>query len=89
VGQKAAIALEWADQIKLSPEPKKNKERGRPKGALSKAAKYVGINEQRVFEVRQIRDANPSVYQDVKAGGRSLNSALAEIGSPRETQCRG
>jgi hypothetical protein len=81
VGQKAAIALEWADQIKLSPEPKKNKERGRPKGALSEAAKYIGINEQRIFEVRRIRDADPGIYQDVKAGRRSLNDALAEIKS--------
>jgi hypothetical protein len=35
--------------------------------------------------VRQIRDANPSLYQDVKAGRRSLNSALAESQSGRET----
>jgi len=88
VGQKAAIALEWSDLIELSPEPEKNKERGRPKGALSEAAKYIGINEQRVFEVRQIRDANPSLYQDVKADRRSLNSALAEISPPRDTRFR-
>jgi hypothetical protein len=84
VGQKAAIALDWSEQIELSPEPEKNKERGRPKGALSEAAKKIGINEQRVFEVRQIRDANPSLYRDVKAGRRSLNSALAEISPRRE-----
>jgi ParB-like nuclease domain len=88
VGQKAAIALEWSDQIELSPEPEKNKERGRPKGALSEAAKYIGINEQRVFEVRQIRDANPSLYQDVKAGRRSLNGALAEVSPPGDTRFR-
>jgi hypothetical protein len=41
VGQKATIALEWSEQIVLSPESEKNKERGRPKGALSEAAKYV------------------------------------------------
>jgi hypothetical protein len=35
--------------------------------------------------VRQIREANPSLYQDVKAGRRSLNSALAESQSGRET----
>jgi hypothetical protein len=87
VGLKAAIALEWADQIKLSPEPKKNKERGRPKGALSEAAKYIGINEQRIFEVRRIRDADPGIYSDVKAGRRSLNDTLAEI-SPRPTRFR-
>jgi ParB-like nuclease family protein len=85
VGQKAAIALDWADQIELSPDTEKNKERGRPKGALSEAAKKIGISEQRVFEVRQIRDASPSLYQDLKAGRRSLNGALAEISPPRDT----
>jgi hypothetical protein len=79
VGQKAAIALEWPEQAELNPEPEKNKGRGRPKGALTEAAKNIGINEQRVFEVRQIRDANPALYREVRAGSRSLNSALAEI----------
>ena len=81
VGQKAAIALEWSEQIELSADPEKNKGRGRPKGTLSEAAKKIGIDERRVFEVRQIRDVSPSLYQDVKAGRRSLNSALAEIKS--------
>ncbi len=88
VGQKAAIALDWSEQIDLNPAPEKTKERGRPKGALSEAARYVGINEQRVFEVRQIKDADPSLYQDVKAGKRSLNGALAEISPPREARFR-
>jgi hypothetical protein len=73
--------LEWSEQFKLNPDPEKNRRRGRPKAALTKAAKNVGINEQRVFEVRQIRDANPILYQNVRAGSRSLNSALAEIGT--------
>jgi ParB-like nuclease domain len=84
MGQKAAIALDWSEQIELNPDPEKIRAAGRPKGALSQAAKYVGINEQRVFEVRQIRDANSSLYQQVKKGRRSLNSALAEISPPRE-----
>jgi hypothetical protein len=88
MGQKAAIALEWSEQIELSADPEKNKGRGRPKGTLSEAAKKIGINERRVFEVRQIRDANPSLYQDVKAGKRSLNGALAEISPPRDTRFR-
>jgi hypothetical protein len=71
--------------MELSPEPEKNKGRGRPKGALTEAAKKIGINEQRVFEVRQLRDANPTLYREVKAGNRSLNSALAEISPSRET----
>ena len=84
VGQKAAIALDWSEQIALNPEPEKSKALGRPKGALSEAARYIGINEQRVFEVRQIKDANLRLYAEVKTGGRSLNSALAEISPPRE-----
>jgi hypothetical protein len=88
VGQKAAITLDWSEQIELNPDPEKNKERGRPKKALSEVAKNIGINEQRAFEVRQIRDANPSLYQDVRAGRRSLNAALAEINPRRETRFR-
>ena len=30
VGQKAAITLDWSEQIELCPEPEKNKARGRP-----------------------------------------------------------
>jgi hypothetical protein len=86
VGQKAAIALEWSEQIELSADPEKNKGRGRPKATLTDVAKNIGINERRVFEVRQIREAKPALYRKVKAGGRSLNSALAEISPPRETR---
>jgi hypothetical protein len=84
MGQKAAIALDWSEQIELNAEPDKAKALGRPKGTLSEAAKYIGINQQRVFEVRQIRDANQRLYQEVKTGRRSLNSALAEISPAQE-----
>jgi hypothetical protein len=86
VGQKAAIALEWSEQIELSADPEKNAGRGRPKGTLTEVAKNIGINERRVFEVRQIREAKPALYRKVKAGSRSLNSALAEISPSRETR---
>ena len=86
VGQKAAIALEWSEQIQLSPRAEKNRRRGRPKGALTEAAKNIGINEQRVFEVRQIRDADPALYRKVKAGSHSLRGALAKISSSIETR---
>jgi hypothetical protein len=79
VGQKAAVALEWSEQIELSAAPEKNKGRGRPKGTLPEGAKRIGIDERRVFEVRRIRDTLPSLYHEVKAGKRSLNSALADI----------
>jgi ParB-like nuclease domain len=84
VGQKAAIALDWSEQIEINPESEKTNAVGRPKGTVSEAAKYIGINEQRVFEMRQIREANPSLYQEVQAGRRSLNSALTEISLPQE-----
>jgi hypothetical protein len=84
MGQKAAIALDWSEHIELHPESEKTRALGRPKGTVSEAAKYIGINEQRVFEVRQIREANPSLYEEVKTGRRSLNSALTEISPPRE-----
>ena len=38
--------------------------------------------------MRQIKDANASLYQDVKAARRSLNGALAEISPPRDTGFR-
>ena len=79
VGQKAAVALEWSEQIELSADPEKNRGRGRPKGTLAEGAKKIGIDERRVFEVRRIRDTRPSLYHEVKAGKRSLNSALADI----------
>jgi hypothetical protein len=78
-GQKAAIALEWADQIELNPMADKTKTTGRPRGAVLVAAKHIGIERQRVFEARQIRDANASLYKELKAGRRSLNSVLEEI----------
>jgi hypothetical protein len=84
MGQKAALALDWSEQMELNPDPEKTKASGRPKGTLSEAAKCIGINEQRVFEARQIRDANPRMYKEVKAGRRSLNSALTEISAPRD-----
>jgi hypothetical protein len=86
VGQKAAIALEWSEQIQLSPHAEKNRRRGRPKGALTEAAKNIGINEQRVFEVRQIRGTDPALYRKVKAGSHSLRGALARIGLSTETR---
>ena len=84
-GQKAAIALEWSEQVELGPNVEEKARRGRPKGALSNAAQKIGISEQRVFEMRRIREQSATLYQEVKAGNRSLNSALAEISQPRET----
>jgi hypothetical protein len=84
-GQKAAIALEWADQLQLVPRSENTKTTGRPRGALLEAAKHIGIERQRVFEARQIRDTNASLYKEMKAGKRSLNSVLEEISPQKET----
>jgi hypothetical protein len=70
--------------VSESADPEKNKGRWRPKGTLSEVADKIGINERRVFEVRQIGDVRRSLYQGVKAGIRSPYSALAEINPPQE-----
>jgi ParB-like nuclease family protein len=77
-GQKAAIALEWADQLELRPRTDA-KTKGRPRGAVLEAAKHIGIERQRVFEARQIRETNAGLYKELKGGLRSLNSVLEEI----------
>ena len=87
-GQKAAIALDWSERI-ISPKVEKTKVLGRPKGPIPDAARQIGINEQRVFEVRQVRDASARLYQEVKSGRRSLNSALDEIRPHPETPING
>jgi hypothetical protein len=84
-GQKAAIALEWADQLQLLPRSENAKTTGRPRGVLLEAAKHIGIERQRVFEARQIRDTNASLYKEMKTGRRSLNSVLEEISPQKET----
>jgi hypothetical protein len=59
--------LDWSEKIELNPNPENTNGSGRPKGALSEAAKQVGISEQRVFEARQTRSANPGLRPDRKA----------------------
>lgn len=88
-GQKAAIALDWSERMEFSPKVEKTKVLGRPKGPIPDAARQIGINEQRVFEVRQVRDASARLYQEVKSGRRSLNSALDEIRPHPETSING
>ena len=78
-GQKAAIALEWADQLELRPRSENARTTGRPRGAVREAAKHIGIERQRVFEARQIRETDAGLYRELKAGLRSLNSVLEEI----------
>ena len=66
LGQKAAIALEWSEQIELSADPEKNKGRGRPKGTCQKWQKGSALMSEETFEVLQIRNVRGSLYQSVK-----------------------
>jgi hypothetical protein len=81
-GQKATIALDWSERMEFSPKVEKTRGLGRPKGPIPDAAKQIGISEQRVFEVRQVRDASSVLYLEVKSGHRSLKSALDKIKPP-------
>ena len=46
VGQKAAIALDWSEQVELSSDPEKNKQRGRPKGLYRKRQKRSALTSK-------------------------------------------
>src|SRR5580704_12744483 len=91
-GQLASIALEWADELEkaggLSPVTDENgvKQAGRPKSVLAEAARKLGINEQRVYEPRQIRGVDAGLYGEVRGGTRSLHDALCKILSGPERQ---
>jgi hypothetical protein len=71
VGQRAAIGLEWSDQWaaeqKKSGTPLPNSENGgRVKGFISDTARVMGIPEQRIYEARTIRDADPALYEHLR-----------------------
>jgi hypothetical protein len=91
-GQLASIALEWADELEkaggLPPVTDENgaKQAGRPKSVLAEAARKLGINEQRAYELRQIRAVDAGLYGEVRAGTRSLHDALCKILSGPERQ---
>jgi hypothetical protein len=42
MGQKAAIPLDWSEQIEFNPEPEKIKALGRPKGIVPEAGSRCG-----------------------------------------------
>jgi hypothetical protein len=62
-GQLAAVALQWADELEkasgMPPVLDQNGNRlgGRPRSVLTEAAQKLGISEQRVFELRRIRES--------------------------------
>jgi hypothetical protein len=92
VGQLASIALEWADELEkaggLPPVTDENgaKRAGRPKSVLAEAARKLGINEQRAYELRHIRCVDVGLYGEVRDGTRSLHDALWKILSGPEGQ---
>src|SRR5260370_30496561 len=88
----AAVALQWADELEkaggLPPVTDENgaKQAGRPKSVLAEMARKLGINEQRVYELRQIRGVDAGLYGEVRGGTRSLHEAHCKILSGPERQ---
>jgi hypothetical protein len=91
-GQLASIALEWAEELEKAgglprvTDENGAKQAGRPKSVLAEAARKLGINEKRAYELRQIRGVDAGLYGEVRAGTRSLHDALCKILSGPERQ---
>jgi hypothetical protein len=86
-GQRAVVAVEWAEKAEregfLTHVAKMPGEAGRPRSsALPEISVLVGTTEQRAREAKRIRDANPALFAELKAGSVSLKSALAEVQPP-------
>jgi hypothetical protein len=92
--QRAAVAVEWAERIERDwAEGRSNAlvarvERieghaGRTKTtALQDTAVLVGVSVSAAYEARRIKTANETFFAELKAGRRSLGSALDEIQPP-------
>jgi hypothetical protein len=90
-GQRAVLAVEWAEKAEregfLTHVAKTPGEAGRPRSsALPEISVLVGTTEQRAREAKRIRDANPALFAELKAGTVSLRSALAEIHPPTSAE---
>ena len=84
VGQRAAVGLEWSDQwaaeLEKSGASIPNPADGaQHKGLIQETASKIGIDHQRIYEVRTIRAADKQLYEEVRAGTRSLNEALCLV----------
>ena len=94
-GQRAAIAEEWASQVEQAwavgrdggfrralDETSENKV-GRPRSsAIPETSQLMGVSRAAVYQARQVRETNPALFAEVKAGTRSLTNALAQIHPP-------
>jgi hypothetical protein len=92
--QKAAIAVEWAERVEqdwaegrcntiVARVEKSGVQGGRPKTrALEDTAVLLGVSVAAAYEARRIKTANETFFAELKAGRRSLGSALDEIHSP-------
>lgn len=94
-GQRAAIAEEWASQVEQAwavgrdggfrralDETSENKGGWPRSSAIPETSQLMGVSRAAVYQARQVRDANPALFAEVKAGTRSLTIALAEIHPP-------
>jgi len=92
--QRAAIAVEWAERVEqdwaegrsntiVAHVDKTGVQGGRPKTtALQDTAVLVGVSVSAAYEARRIKTANETFFAELKAGLRSLGSALDEIQPP-------
>ena len=92
--RKAAIAVEWAERIEqdwaegrcitsVARVERISGHAGRTKTtALQDTAVLVGVSVSAAYEARRIKLANETLFAELKAGLRSLGSALDEIHPP-------
>jgi hypothetical protein len=91
-GQLATIALAWAEQLEsIRPDalfPKSERiMAGRPRErAIPHAAQSLGVRRQAVYEVAEIRAADPALFEEVRAGRESLGGAMKKIRPPAEKE---
>jgi hypothetical protein len=85
-GQKATIAVDWAEHIEKEGgffprvEKTSGKQGGRPKtSALQQTARMLGVSNGAAYEARKIKQANLALFQDVKHGACSLGEALEQL----------
>ena len=71
VGQKAAIVLEWSEQIELSADPQKNKGRGRRKGKSRDVAWF----DSSVWTIRAVRNWSAAV----QSWGKKTRFSIVEL----------
>jgi hypothetical protein len=91
-GQIAAVAVDWAEKaeregfptdVSKTPGP----QGGRPRSsALPEISAMLGTIEQRAREAKRIKEADPNLFAEVKAGIVSLAAALEKIKPAAEAE---